>query len=442
MDRRAVRESSPGSETQQTAVEKLRRELPGVEVQFDAITNGPSHIMAVGRVLAPAGAAGGAAEKVTGQFIDAHADLFGHGGAVLQDARVTRDDVTEHSGLVTRVWQQQLDGVPLYQTILKANLTRRGELLTLGSHFLADPAAASALPEPQRARLITQPPITASAAISGAAADQVRATNAPEGAERRQRFEAPGLSDVTAGLCWLPMDERSLRLAWDVTLMSTQLGQMYRTVLDAQTGEVLVRSVLTVDATDASYRVYASAASKKPLESPAPMLPGTPTPSAAQAPEVARSLVTLQSLDAVASPNGWIDDGGAETLGNNVQAHTDTNADNAPDLPRPMSATRVFDFPVDLTRAPSTYRDASVTHLFYLNNWMHDALYALGFTESAGNFQTNNFGRGGLGNDAVLRTAAARITPTCPRPPTAVRRGCRCSSLPVRRRIAMATSTM
>jgi uncharacterized repeat protein (TIGR01451 family) len=43
--------------------------------------------------------------------------------------------------------------------------------------------------------------------------------------------------------------------------------------------------------------------------------------------------------------------------------------------------------------------------LFYWNNWMHDKLYQLGFTEAARNFQSNNFGRGGLGNDAVQADA-------------------------------------
>jgi hypothetical protein len=36
---------------------------------------------------------------------------------------------------------------------------------------------------------------------------------------------------------------------------------------------------------------------------------------------------------------------------------------------------------------------------------MHDQLYDLGFTEEAGNFQNDNFGRGGLGNDAVQADA-------------------------------------
>ena len=71
--------------------------------------------------------------------------------------------------------------------------------------------------------------------------------------------------------------------------------------------------------------------------------------------------------------------------------------------PRPRARPiAVFDFPLDLTQDPITYSNTSVVNLFYWNNWMHDKLYELGFTEAAGNFQSNNFGRGGLGGDPVL----------------------------------------
>jgi len=45
--------------------------------------------------------------------------------------------------------------------------------------------------------------------------------------------------------------------------------------------------------------------------------------------------------------------------------------------------------------------DASTTNLFYWNNIIHDIFWQRGFNEESGNFQENNFGRGGLGNDAV-----------------------------------------
>ena len=49
----------------------------------------------------------------------------------------------------------------------------------------------------------------------------------------------------------------------------------------------------------------------------------------------------------------------------------------------------------------TAYIDASVTELFYTNNEVHDLFYRYGFDEVSGNFQDFNFGRGGLGDDAV-----------------------------------------
>jgi len=64
-----------------------------------------------------------------------------------------------------------------------------------------------------------------------------------------------------------------------------------------------------------------------------------------------------------------------------------------------------FIFPVDFTQAPRTYINATSTNLFTWNNYIHDIFYQYGFDETSGNFQENNFGRGGLGNDAVQANA-------------------------------------
>ncbi len=402
-----------GKGKRERALATLRAKVPGVDVQFDPVTGAPNHIMATGRFLAAAKAQAGDGYAPVRDFVNEHADLFGHDATAMNDSRVTRDDVTAHNGMRTVVWQQQVDGIPIYNTILKANVTKDGSLVGLGSHFMSDAVAATGMAAPERAALVAQPPVDVKKAVSLAAAnlgdavapEQARETTQAQGAEKMQRFSAPKLSDTFAQLSWLPVSADSAKLTWDVTLMSLAQNEMFRVVVDAQSGEVLMRTSLTNDVSDASYRVYANATTKKPFDSPNPMFPGTPTPSGAQGAEVPRQLVTLQALDLTASPNGWINDGVFETVGNNVDAHTDTNADNVADLPRPTSATRVFDFPMDLTQAPSTYKDASAVHLFYMNNWMHDKLYALGFTETAGNFQTNNFGRGGLGNDPVQADA-------------------------------------
>ena len=174
---------------------------------------------------------------------------------------------------------------------------------------------------------------------------------------------------------------------------------MYLTLVAADTGEILYRRNLTAESQEATYRVYTNA-------SPAPLLPGLFAPGTAQPATVDRGLVTLTALDDFASPDGWIADGDNETRGNNVDAHLDRNDDDIADLPRPTgNPSRVFDFPLDLTTTPANYGQAATVQLFYWDNWMHDALYQFGFTEAAGNFQSDNFGRGGLGNDALQADA-------------------------------------
>lgn len=54
---------------------------------------------------------------------------------------------------------------------------------------------------------------------------------------------------------------------------------------------------------------------------------------------------------------------------------------------------------------PESYVDASVTQLFYTANKYHDLLYLLGFNEAAGNFEVNNNGKGGKGNDFTILNA-------------------------------------
>src|ERR1041385_5785727 len=124
---------------------------------------------------------------------------------------------------------------------------------------------------------------------------------------------------------------------------------MFRVLVDVQSAQVLWRRCLTEYISDASYRVYTS-------DSPSPFSPGHPTPLTAQPPLMSRALVVTNAFNTHASPNGWINDGINETRGNNVDAHTDRDANDIADTPRPQgSPSRVFDFPLDLAQAPTTY---------------------------------------------------------------------------------------
>ena len=67
-----------------------------------------------------------------------------------------------------------------------------------------------------------------------------------------------------------------------------------------------------------------------------------------------------------------------------------------------MTDTRFVATP-DLSKSPSVPKNqaVSVQNLFFLSNVIHDTLYRHGFTETAGNFQIDNFNKGGVGGDPV-----------------------------------------
>jgi len=125
-----------------------------------------------------------------------------------------------------------------------------------------------------------------------------------------------------------------------------------------------------------------------------------------EAPSFGSRSVVSNPWDIVASPEGWHSDGTnnyTNTRGNNVYAYSDQDNTNSPGYSPSGGSSLNFDFPYAEGRYinPFTHRDAAITNLFYMNNRMHDIFYKFGFTEASRNFQTNNFGKGGIGNDAV-----------------------------------------
>lgn len=112
-----------------------------------------------------------------------------------------------------------------------------------------------------------------------------------------------------------------------------------------------------------------------------------------------------------ASPFGWHDTNGSAgeeytiTRGNNVYASEDKNDLDVPGYSPDGGSTLTFDFSFDQSQSPTLFLDAAVTNLFYWNNLMHDVWWHYGFDEESGNFQSNNYGNGGLSGDYVQADA-------------------------------------
>jgi uncharacterized repeat protein (TIGR01451 family) len=434
IDKRAVRKGEASAD-KKAAIARLKSVVPGVQVKFDEKLGTLSWIGSPKSFLTgPKGFGRGVPqgqverlpdndpERPIKAFLNEHALLYGHGAEILNGARVKRQFTSRQNGVRTTVWEQQVDGIPVYESVLIGHLTANQELINISSSFVPQAEAAANLANPIAGALRSTPGILVAEAIVVAAemlgvnvfAEEVMPLDEPMGAENLQHLAAGDLAGhVTAKLVWFPLAADRLILAWQLELTRPLPNDRYRVLVDARSGEILLRRRLTIDYSDAAYRVY-------PLGSPAPMRPGLPAPGTNQAPFIQRTLQVLSAISSNASPLGWLNEHANDSRGNNVDAHTDRNADDLPDLPRPVgSPFRTFDSPMDVSESPTNYTAASVIQLFYWCNFMHDHLYDLGFTEEAGNFQKDNLGRGGVDGDPVLADAQdgsgfdnANFTPT------------------------------
>ncbi len=138
------------------------------------------------------------------------------------------------------------------------------------------------------------------------------------------------------------------------------------------------------------------------MDSPQPN-PKPGTVLTAPPPYVSRTSQSFEG-DPSASPAGWVS--GTGTSGNN--AVVGGNNLGVRFLREPVFAIapdRDFRFPLDLapgTASLASYQDASTANLFYWVNRSHDLFYAAGFNEASGNYQENNFGKGGVGGDPIF----------------------------------------
>jgi uncharacterized repeat protein (TIGR01451 family) len=396
----------------QSGQAKLASQLPSAEVAFDPLLDSPKFIRSRDGFLTGPDGQGRSVSTATLKalplsdpyrpikaFLNEHSAMFGHGAEVLDSARIKRDYVDAHNGLHTVVWEQELDSIPVFEAVLSGHITKRGELTSLASRFLPDLASAADAGTPGRSAVQSAPPVSATQAIvlagknigAGLTPAGVVPAGGPSGGYLLYRTP----QQASARLVWFPLHRTALRLAWEILVANPASHESFQVIVDAQTGKALYRKSMSFHISDATYTVYDS-------YSPSPMGPGLQVPGTLQPPLTNRNTYTYPALDTNASPAGWIPDGGTTTTGNNVDAFLDRNADGMPDQPRPQGTNRVFTFPQDLTMDPTNYIDASTVQLFWRANWYHDRLYELGFTEAAGNFQDNNFGRGGIGNDHVI----------------------------------------
>lgn len=267
-------------------------------------------------------------------------------------------------------WQQEHEGLDIFGTHLTMNLTADNEIVNVSSRALYIPSVL----------------FYEADSINEAAALRLARERMGGGAIRKTWLVRK---------VWYPLDMMSCVSSWEVAMECEGNHEAYSLVIRADTGKIVFEQSLTWSAENQTLNVYLG-------DSPVPTTPGPDAPTNFTPMEASRLMLILTAFDTNASPQGWIPDGCNELLGNNTDIYADWNDSGAPN---PIRVTgfpyRVFDRVADLSQHPTNYVEFSQVQAFYWANFFHDRFHALGFDEPAGNFQQDNFGRGGLENDRL-----------------------------------------
>ncbi len=316
------------------------------------------------------------------EFLEDHDQELGLAAGQLDDIVVTSQYETSQTGATHIHFRQTIAGLEVANSNININIAADGSVMNVGGGFVTSTAFSPIVP-----MNATQAVTELADHFDWTLSSTPQTVQQIGGTERVSVMRADEIArgDITVGLQYVPADSTGVELAWKINLQTKDGRHWYDVSVSAADGQILNFADW---ASNAAYNVYA--------------LPK-------EGPNDGPRTIAINPQDSVASPFGWHDTDGVAgpeftiTSGNNVNAYTDRDNDDVadPGSAPDGGATLTFDFPIDPAQPPSTYSDAAVTNLFYWNNILHDVHYQYGFDEAGGNFQFNNYGRGGLGGDPV-----------------------------------------
>ena len=349
-------------------------------------------------------------------YVQSNSASLGLSAADIDGLRVEHYQ-TEQTGITHVRLIQRLADIDVFHGDILANVASDGSIINLHNRFVgglagragAPAAEVSAVEGVEAAALHLGLTISETIAVESQSRTAELATVLSKGGISRRK--------IPAQLVW--SIGKTANLAWNMSIYEIQQDHWWSLRVDAATGEVIEKTDWVVHdrfdrvgtgsgvelaplnhsaksdnlGINSSYQVY-----EWPVESPNHASPAPP----------ADARTVAVDPENGSSPFGWHDTDGVSgpeyttTQGNNVDAQKN-GAEAA------CGASLDCNFVLDLTAEPTSGSnvDAAIANLFYWNNLVHDVWHSYGFDEVSGNFQENNYGNGGAGNDAVIANAQA-----------------------------------
>lgn len=340
--------------------------------------------------------------------------------ADIQHVRV-RDIYASAHNQVTHVYlHQYLGDIPIFNAITGIHILPNGEVAYAQNRFWTDLSRRTT-----SARITISPvqALTTTAEYLRLPFDPSTIALPRNTNPNQITLTLPNLSRTPIPIthCYLPMPDSTLRLAWQIEIHHLQTDDYTLTFVDVSDGSILQNLNRTIYCQfDDTHHTADARCAHEVYPTPVQPISDDLKDQAiyhvfafpVESPIHGSRKMVMDPSDPQASPYGWHDINGlpgAETTttqGNNTFSYLDRNDDDANDGFLPDGGPELlFDFPFSPTIEPEEQPATALTQLFYATNYMHDFAYAYGFDEAAGNFQTNNYGKGGKEKDAVLSQA-------------------------------------
>ena len=359
------------------------------------------------------------------EYLGRYAPLYDLDPSQVQDALVGPIHDTGNGAIIV-AFRQQVNGIDVFRDTLRLAMSRDLSLIAVSGYLAGAPARDALRVPPLFSRSAREALAAAYRDLTEASLSAADFEPAGKPADGYEFYRIRG--SVEAGLERPLVQPARLRPVYfhlpdrlepgyyvEINAGSTALpdSDYYAYVISASDASILFRNNLTVK-DSFGYRVWAEGGAL-PLPNDGPQ-GNTPTPHPTGLPDgfqasfIAPALVSLQN-GPISTNDPWLAPGSTVTTGNNVEAYADLvspDGFSAGDLRASTTSTNTFDRTYNTSLAPgssSTQRQAAITQLFYDTNFFHDWYYDSGYNEAAGNTQTNNFGRGGLGNDSMKAEA-------------------------------------
>lgn len=336
---------------------------------------------------------------------------------------ITQEHVSKISNVRNVYLRQAIQGVGIVGTESSIHISPTGEIISEHNRFVKD---ASGKVKSATQSLSAAQAIQRVASTMGYGLPDLTQLQAPKGVQKATLFNDGGISleKIPVELVYFMDTEGDITLCWQLSIAEVNSADWFNFLVDASNGRILKQVNWTVNCghvheheeAAAPYDYHANLydipdyAEEVEENSAACNTCYEVFAMPIESPYFGSRTIETNPADPTASPFGWHDtDGvaGAEftvTEGNNVRAFE--NGDNVgyqPDGGADLDFTG-YAFSQDYS-STDQYEDAAITNLFYWNNIIHDVMYQYGFDEAAGNFQVNNYGNGGLGNDSVKAQA-------------------------------------